>query len=124
VHRGEPGWARLQVDICLGRAGGRYACPPRTLVESVRIGYRGPGLVASVRIGAVSGVHTVRLQEHERVAAVRHAEAIRHVATERNRAELHNAHVAAPRTVSYARPVAPVRRPVVPPRREDKRERR
>ncbi|HEV3448325.1 MAG TPA: hypothetical protein VG099_27060 [Gemmataceae bacterium] len=108
-HRAEPRWASVQVDICLGRAAGRYPCPPRTLVEQVRVGYRGPGLVASVRIGEVSGMRTVRLEQRERIEAVRHAEAIRHVAMERNLHEVHQAGGAlrAPQTASYHAPVAP-----------------
>src|SRR5262249_79216 len=52
-HRAEPRWAALQVDLCLNRAAGRAPCPPRTLVEQIRIGYRGPGLVVAARIGEV-----------------------------------------------------------------------
>jgi hypothetical protein len=114
-HRAEPRWGSIQIDICLERAGGRYPCPPRTLVEQVRVGYRGPGLVASVRIGEVSGVRTVRLEHSERLEAMHHAEAIRHVAAERGLHEVHGAPTG-PRTVSYQRPGGPVAsRPVAHP---------
>jgi hypothetical protein len=115
-HRAEPRWAAVQIDVSLGRAGGRYACPPRTVVDAVRVGYRGPGLVVSARIGEVSGVRTVRLEHHERVEAVRHAEAVRRVAAERNLHEVHGAAPKAPRAAAYHLPTAPggVHAPVNP----------
>lgn len=108
-HRAEPRWASLQLDICLGRAAGRYPCPPRTLVEQVRVGYRGPGLVVSARVGEVYGVRTVRLENHERLEAVRHAQEIRHVAIERNVHEVRPAGgvVKAPQTAGYRLAGAP-----------------
>jgi hypothetical protein len=107
-HRAEPRWASVQIDVCLGRAAGRYPCPPRTLVEQVRVGYRGPALVASARIGEVHGVRTVRLENRERLEAMHHAEEVRHVAVERN---LHEAHAAggaltAPHKAAYQAPAA------------------
>jgi hypothetical protein len=115
-HRAEPRWASLQVDTCLGRAAGRIPCPPRTLVEQVRIGYRGPGLVASVRVGEAYGVRTVRLENRERLEAARHAEEIRHLAVERNLHEIRPAGgvLTAPRTAAYHLPAAPGVRPVLP----------
>jgi hypothetical protein len=108
-HRAEPRWAALQIDICVGRAAGRIPCPPRTLVEQVRVGYRGPGLVVSARIGAVSGVRTVRLENRERLEAVRHAEAVRHVAIERSRQEIRppGGNPTTPRTAGYKVPGPP-----------------
>jgi hypothetical protein len=122
-HRAEPRWAALQVDICVGRAAGRIACPPRTLVEQVRIGYRGPGLVVSARIGEVSGVRTVRLENRERLEAIRHAQEVRRVAAERSRQEIRPAGgMTGPRTAAYRLPGAPGPakpampfHPVVPP---------
>ena len=106
-HRGDPRWAAVQVDRCLGRAGGRYACPPRTLVEQVRIGYRGPGLVVSARIGEAYGVRTVRLDSRERLEAMHHGEEIRHVALERSAHELHPGMPIAPRMAGYHMPARP-----------------
>jgi hypothetical protein len=127
-HRAEPRWASQQIDICLGRAAGRLACPPRTLVEQVRVGYAGPGVVAAVHIGAVSGVAAVHVEARERLEAVRHAEAVRHLAAERSLHEvrLDGAELRAPHTAAYhlpghsagahAAPVPPPRR-VLPPRK-------
>jgi hypothetical protein len=108
-HRAEPRWASIQVDICLGRAGGRYPCPPRTLVEQVRVGYRGPCVVASARIGPVSGVRTVHLENRERVVAMHHAEEMRHVAMQRSIHEVHPAGGALrqPHAATYHGPGAP-----------------
>jgi hypothetical protein len=129
-HRAEPRWASIQMDICLGRAAGRYPCPPRTLVEQARVGYRGPGLVASARVGEVYGVRTVRLDNRERLEAARHAQEIRHMAVERNLHEIRPAAgtPAAPRTAAYRLPgspgalrpgpVSPLRPPVVPTNRK------
>jgi hypothetical protein len=117
-HRAEPRWASLQFDLCIGRAAGRFPCPPRTLVEQVRIGYRGPGVVASVRIGEVTGMRTVRLDNRDRVEAVRHAADVRRVAMERNLHEIRPAGgaLAAPRTAAYRLPGAPAgARPSVAP---------
>jgi hypothetical protein len=108
-HRAEPRWASLQIDLCLNRAAGRAPCPPRTLVEQIRIGYRGPGLVASARIGEVHGVRTVQLENRDRVAAVRHAEEIRHLAVERSMHEVRpvGGVATAPRTAGYRLPGSP-----------------
>jgi hypothetical protein len=117
-HRAEPRWASIQLDISIGRAAGRIACPPRTLVEQVRIGYRGPGLVASVRIGEVSGVRTVRLDNRERLEVIHHAAEIRRVAVERSVKEVRvSGTLAAPRAAAYRLPGPPpgARHVVAPP---------
>jgi WXXGXW repeat (2 copies) len=120
-HRAEPRWASMQMDICIGRAAGRIPCPPHTLVEQVRIGYRGPGLVASARVGELYGVRTVRLEQRERSEAVRHAEEIRHVAIERNLHEIRpvGGVLTAPKAAAYRIPPAPsgLRPIMVPPPR-------
>jgi hypothetical protein len=97
-HRAEPRWGAIQVDICLGRAAGRYPCPPRTMVEQIRIGYRGPTVVVAARIGEVSGVRTVRLAEHERVAAAHHAAELHKVAMER---QVHENRMEGPRAAPH-----------------------
>jgi hypothetical protein len=120
-HRAEPRWASIQMDICVGRSAGRIPCPPRTLVEQVRVGYRGPGLVASARVGEAYGVRTVRLEQRDRIEAVRHAEAIRQVAIERNMHEVRPAGgvVSAPKAAAYRLPTTPsgVRPSMIPPPR-------
>jgi hypothetical protein len=102
-HRAEPRWASLQVDVCLGRGAGRYPCPPRTLVEQVRIGYAGPGLIASARIGEVYGMRTVRLDQRERMEAWHHSEAFRSWAAQRSMNEIRPAGGAlrVPQTATY-----------------------
>jgi hypothetical protein len=104
-HRAEPRWAAVQVDICVGRAGGRYVCPPRTYVEQVRVGYAGPGLVASARISSY-GYRTVPVQPRERMAYAQQGQAYRQVAAQRSTSEVRPAGgvPAQPRTASYNMP--------------------
>lgn len=108
-HRAEPRWATVQVDICVGRGVGRYPCPPRTLVEQVRVGYAGPGLVASARFGPAYGYRTVAVTPTERAAAYQHAQAVRQVAAQRSVQEVHPAGgvISQPRTASYTLPKQP-----------------
>ncbi len=104
-HRGDPRWASIQVDIYLGRGGGRYICPPRTFAEQIRVGYRGPGIVASASFGPMYGYRTVAVARAERVAAYQHAQAVRQVAMQRNIQEARGGGIPAqPRTAGYNLP--------------------
>ncbi len=134
-HRDQPRWASIQFDVCIGRAAGRYPCPPRTLVEQVRVGYRGPGLVVSARIGEVAGVRTVRLENRDRMEAMHHAAEVRRVSMERSIHEVRppGGALTAPRTAGYrlaatppgAKPAAaPPPHPAIDPRRKQPEKKR
>jgi hypothetical protein len=113
-HRADPGWAQVQIDICLARNSGRAACPPRTLVQQntiiqqnitnvtnvtnvnnvnnttinrTTVNNNSQVLMPTSQLAAAKGVRTVPLDPGTQMQAKQQAQAIQQVAMQRTQSE-------------------------------------
>ncbi len=126
-HRTDPGWATLQLDVCLARHAGQAPRPPRTLAQQTVVVQNVTNNVTNVtnvqttvvnnntvllpatQMAAVTRAPVVPLNNAARYAVKRQAQAVQQVAVQRSRTEIRmpGGAPAQPRVASYTVPPPP-----------------
>jgi hypothetical protein len=121
--RGDPRWHETQINIYLGRDGGRMMCPPRTLFEQnrfmrehggVAVGFH--AVMPGARVAEAAGMRTVRLDERARMQAKTEARAAERASIEHRAqaAAVHNKMEAEHRAAAAHAATAPKAGPASP----------